>query len=130
MIPNLTPVLMGMGLLYWLNLPLDMFTMLIGAIALGLAVDDTVHFLHNFRRYYTDTEDVVESVRKTLHTAGRAMLITSIILSVGFFIFLFASMQNVVRFGLLTGITILLALLADFFTVPAMMVLIHPSSKN
>ena len=130
MIPNLTPVIMGMGLLFWLGLPLDLFTMLIGAIALGLAVDDTVHFFHNFRRYYTETGDVTESVRKTLHTAGRAMLVTTIILAMGFFIFMFASMQNVVRFGLLTGVTVLLALLADFFTVPAMMVLIHSRRKK
>ena len=130
MIPNLTPVLMVMGLLFWLDMPLDMYTMLIGAIALGLAVDDTVHFMHNFRRYYADTKDVTESVRKTLHTAGRAMLVTSIILSVGFFLFMFASMQNIIRFGLLTGVTVLLALIADFFTVPAIMVLIHPSSKG
>ncbi|MEE4354018.1 MAG: MMPL family transporter [Desulfatiglans sp.] len=130
MIPNLTPVILSMGLLYWLNMPLDMFTMLIGAIALGLAVDDTVHFMHNFQRYYAETKDVTESVRKTLHSAGRAMLVTSIILSIGFFLFMFASMQNVVRFGLFTGITVLLALMADFFTVPAMMVLIHPSSEK
>jgi predicted RND superfamily exporter protein len=130
MIPNLTPVLMVMGLLFWLDMPLDMYTMLIGAIALGLAVDDTVHFMHNFRRYYADTKDVKESVRKTLHTAGRAMLVTTIILSVGFFLFMFASMQNIIRFGLLTGVTVLLALMADFFTVPAMMVLIHQSSKG
>ena len=96
-----------------------------------LAVDDTVHFMHNFRRYYAETKDVTESVRKTLHTAGRAMLVTSIILSIGFFLFMFASMQNIVRFGLFTGITVILALMADFFTVPALMVLIHPSKgKN
>ena len=130
MIPNLTPVLMVMGLLFWLDMPLDMYTMLIGAIALGLAVDDTVHFMHNFRRYYTDTKDVTESVRKTLHTAGRAMLVTTIILSIGFFLFMFASMQNIIRFGLLTGVTVLLALMADFFTVPAIMVLIYKSSKK
>ena len=130
MIPNMTPIVIAMGLLYWLDMPLDMFTMLIGAIALGLAVDDTVHFMHNFRRYYAETNDVTESVRRTLHTAGRAMLVTSIILSIGFFLFMFASMQNIIRFGLFTGITVLLALMADFFTVPALMILIHPSSKK
>ena len=52
MIPNLVPIIMGLLLMYVANIPLDMFTLLIGSIAIGLAVDDTIHFLHNFRRYY------------------------------------------------------------------------------
>ncbi|MCP4692400.1 MAG: MMPL family transporter, partial [Desulfobacterales bacterium] len=130
MIPNLTPVVMIMGFMYWMRMPLDLYTMLIGAIALGLAVDDTVHFLHNFRRYYTETGDATQSVRMTLRTAGRAMLVTTIILAIGFFLFIFASMQNIVRFGLLTGLTVMLALLADFFTAPALMALLHPSTEK
>ncbi|MBW1804639.1 MAG: MMPL family transporter, partial [Deltaproteobacteria bacterium] len=125
MIPNLLPVVLTLGVIGWLDFPLDMFTMLIGSIAIGLAVDDTVHFMHNFRRYHYETGDVKEAVRRTLTTAGRAMLVTSIVLSLGFFIFMLASMKNLFYFGLLTGITIITALLADFLLAPALMMLVR-----
>lgn len=131
MIPNLLPVVLTLGVIGWLDFPLDMFTMLIGSIAIGLAVDDTVHFMHNFRRYYYESDDVRGSVRQTLHTAGRAMLTTSIVLCLGFFIYMFASMKNLFYFGLLTGITIITALLADFLLAPALMALIEsPAIKK
>ncbi len=124
MIPNLTPILLMLGIMGIMDYPLDMFTMLIGSIAIGLAVDDTVHFMHNYRRYLGETSDVRESVRRTLLTAGRAMLVTTVVLSLGFFIFMFATMSNLFNFGLLTGITIIAALLSDFFLAPAIMTLV------
>jgi predicted RND superfamily exporter protein len=123
MLPNLGPIFVVMGIMGWFSIPLDMFTMLVASVAIGLAVDDTVHFFYNFKRYYTDSADVGEAVRLTLHTAGRAMLTTSIVLSIGFFIFMFASMHNVFYFGMLVGVAILLALAGDFFLAPALMAL-------
>ncbi len=124
MIPNLTPILMVLGFMGWVGIPLDLFTILIASIAIGLAVDDTVHFMYNFKRYYEKLGDLREAVKHTLHTAGRAMLTTSIVLSIGFFIFTFASMNNLFNFGVLTGVAILLALMADLFLAPALMTLV------
>ena len=121
MIPNLTPIILTIGLMGWLDLPMDLFTILIGSIAIGLAVDDTIHFMHNFRRYHLATGDVAQAVRQTLTTAGRAMLVTTAVLSIGFFLYMFSSLSNLFNFGLLTGFTILMALLADFFLAPALM---------
>jgi predicted RND superfamily exporter protein len=100
-----------------------MFTMMVASIAIGLAVDDTVHFIYNFKRYYTESGNVRDAVGHTLHPAGRAMLTTSIVLSIGFFLFMFASMNNVFNFGLLVGLAIVLALVGDFFLAPALMAL-------
>ena len=124
MIPNLLPILLAIGVMGAFSWPLDMFTMLIGSIAIGLAVDDTIHFMHNFHRYFHETKDAAESVRRTLLTTGRAMLATTVVLATGFFIYLFSYMENIFRFGLLTGFAILMALVADFFLAPAMMTLI------
>jgi len=99
--------------------------MLVGSIALGLAVDDTVHFLHNFRRYFHDSRNVSEAVSNTLHTAGRAMLFTTVALSIGFFVYTQATLKNLYSFGLITGFTIIMALLADLLLAPAMMTLIY-----
>lgn len=123
MIPNLAPIAATLGIMGWIGLPMDMFTMLIGSIAIGIAVDDTVHFVYNYRKYFSETGDNVEAVRRTLHTAGRAMLTTTVVLSLGFFIFMFASMSNLFYFGLLTGVALLLALAADFLLAPALMTL-------
>lgn len=130
MLPNLAPIIIVMGFMWWVGIPLNMFTMLVGSIAIGLAVDDTIHFMHNFRRYYAETGDVRTAVHSTLHTTGRAMLVTSVVLAIGFYIFLFATLNNVIQFGILTGSTIILALLADFLLAPALMVLLNPSAAK
>jgi len=127
MLPNLTPIILTLGIMGWMGLPLDLFTMLIGSIAIGLAVDDTIHFMHNYRRYHAETGDVSEAVRRTLLTSGRAMLVTTVVLSVGFFIFVFSTLSNLINFGILTGFTIIAALLADFFLAPALMAQLHAS---
>jgi len=129
MIPNLTPIILTVGVMGWLNLPMDLFTILIGSIAIGLAVDDTIHFMHNFRRYHLETGDVADAVRRTLLTSGRAMLVTSIVLCIGFFIYMFSILTNLFNFGLLTGFAIAMALLADFFLAPALMMQFYKQGK-
>jgi len=130
MIPNISPILMMTTIMVIFDMPLDMFTMLIGAIAIGLAVDDTVHFMHNFRRYELIHNDIDKAVRLTLLTTGRAMIVTTIVLSFGFFVFMGASMSNIFNFGLLTGIAIVIAVLADFFLVPAIMKVIVKNKRD
>ncbi len=125
MLPNLLAISIVMGLMAVFNFPFDLFTMLIGSIAIGLAVDNTIHFMHNFRRYFAEAGDVPRAVRETLLTTGRALFVTTVVLSLGFFIYMFATMNNLFYFGLLTGLTIILALVANFFLAPALMALIH-----
>jgi hydrophobe/amphiphile efflux-3 (HAE3) family protein len=125
MVPNLAPIITTLGIMGWLNIPMNLFTMLVGNIAIGLAVDDTIHFMHNFRRYFEESHDAKFAVMETLHTTGRAMLVTSCVLSVGFFIFMFATMNNLIQFGFLTGVAIILALLADYFVAPALMMVVN-----
>jgi predicted RND superfamily exporter protein len=127
MIPNLTPIVLTLGLMGWVGIPLNPFTLLIGSIALGLAVDDTIHFMHGFRRYYARSADVRLAVRETLLSTGQALLFTSLVLSTGFFIFTFASLTNLFHFGLLTGFTIVMAFLADVVLAPALMALMFRS---
>ncbi len=124
MIPNLTPIIIGLSLMYLYHIPLDMFTLLIGSIAMGLAVDDTIHFLHNFKRYYLQSHDAAKAVEQTFFTTGKAMVITTIVLSLGFYAYMFGTMESVQNFGFLTGSVIIFALLADLLLSPALMVLV------
>jgi len=124
MIPNLLPIIITMGLMGWMDIPLDLNSLMIGSIALGVVVDDTVHFMYNFQKYYDRHQDPAYAIRKTLTGTGRALLITSLVLCTGFLILMTASLNHLVRFGLFTGITIMIALCADFFLAPALMVAI------
>jgi len=126
MIPNLAPIIVILGIMGLFDLPLDLFTMLIGSIAIGLAVDDTIHFMHNYRRYYREYGDLERAIKETLHTSGRAMLVTTVVLSTGFFLYIFSSLNNLFNFGILTGLTIIMALLSLFFLAPA---LLHRAHK-
>ncbi len=124
MFPNLTPIMIGIAFMVVFDMPLDMFTILIGAIAIGMVVDDTIHFMHNFSRYYSQTNDVDEAIMLTINSTGRAIFITSIVLSSGFFVFMFASMTNLYNFGLITGVIVLVAMVSDLILVGAMMKLV------
>ena len=123
---NLLPIFMIMGIMGASGILLDMSTVMIGSIAIGIVVDDTVHFLYNFNKYFRRTGAVSEAVVETMLGTGRALLMTSIILSAGFFILLVSSISLLKVFGVLTGLTILLALLADFLLLPALIRLAVP----
>ncbi|HCH23238.1 MAG TPA: RND transporter [Oceanospirillaceae bacterium] len=130
MIPNLFPVLAVLALMWILGLPLDLYTILIGAIVIGLAVDDTVHFMHNFKRYFDDHGNVALSIEHTLTGTGRAMLVTSLVLCGGFFAYFFSAMSNLMAFGVLTSFAIVVAVLADFLIAPALMVWLYGTNNS
>jgi len=130
MVPNLTPIMFGVAFMVVYDLPLDMFTILIGAIAIGMVVDDTIHYMHNFKRYYIMHNDVEEAIRLTLHSTGRAIFITSVVLSSGFLVFMFANMTNLFSFGLITGVVVLVAMLMNLTLTGALMKLFIKESNK
>jgi predicted RND superfamily exporter protein len=101
-----------------------MSTLLIGGIIIGLAVDDTIHFMHRFNRYYEETGDPYRAVRETLETTGVAMLFTSVVLTAGFLVLTVAYMVAVAAFGFLCGFATMIAFLADVTLAPALMILV------
>ena len=121
MVPNLVPLVLTLGAMGWFGVPFDSFTMMTGGIALGLVVDDTIHFMHNFARYHARDGQVEVAVRETLTTAGRAITVTSLALGIGFLLFTFSSMNNLVAFGQVIAFAVGSALVADFLIAPALM---------
>lgn len=130
MIANVGPIVCIFGIMGALDIPLDMATILIGSIVLGLVVDDTIHFLHHFRTALENTGCVESAVRETLHTTGRALLITSLVLCGGFFIYTTSYLVNNARFGLLVGCAVILALIADFLLIPALLSLVYSKQRQ
>jgi predicted RND superfamily exporter protein len=124
MIPNILPIIMTLGFMAMVNMPLDMFTMLVGAIVIGLSVDDTVHFFHNFAKYHHQGFSTKESVEETILGTGRALIATTIVLSLGFYVYMFASLTNLINFGVLAGGAISIALVSNIILGPALLTLI------
>lgn len=122
MIPNLVPVVFILGLMGWADIALDGSTIMMGAMIIGLAVDDTIHFMHKFRIYFEASGDARLAIRETLSTTGAALLFTSLVLSAGFYTMGMASMVNTRSFGALMGTAALVAFLADVLIAPALMV--------
>jgi hypothetical protein len=125
MVPNLVPILMTLGLMGIVGIPIDMFTLLAGCIAIGLAVDDSIHFISGFRRYLAQGLDPVAAVEATMQTTGRALLFTSIVLTSGFAVLMLSEMLNMWNIGVLTSFAISAAFLLDVTVTPALLVLTH-----
>jgi predicted RND superfamily exporter protein len=123
MVPNVLPVVMTLGFMSMFGMHLDMFTMLVGAIVIGLSVDDTVHFFHNFAKYHHQGFSTKEAVEQTMIGTGRALVSTSIVLSLGFLVYAFASLSNLIHFGILTGGAIAIALVSNIILGPALLTL-------
>lgn len=123
MVPNLSPILITLGLMQLLQIPLDMFTILVASIAIGIVVDDTVHFMYHCKHNYQRCGDMPQAIHYALDTSGRAMLTTSTILSIGFAMLMWSDLTNLFNFGMLISITVILALVGDFLLAPALMML-------
>ncbi|MEJ2610304.1 MAG: MMPL family transporter [Candidatus Thiodiazotropha sp.] len=130
MVPNILPIILVMGVMGWMGLPFDFSNMLVGSIAIGLVVDDTIHFLHNLRRHYDRTGDIDVAVRATLHSTGRAIFITSMVLASGMVVAMTAYLSSTANFGIIIAIVIVVALLADYFLVPALMYALFKKSSS
>lgn len=122
-LPNIFPILTIFGLMGYLGVLLDTDTLLIAPIIIGIAVDDTIHFLIHFRIEQTECGDAQEAIVRTIREVGQAIVFTSIVLSAGFLIFLASVHKGVSNFGIFSAVAIMTALLADLLLLPAMLVL-------
>jgi predicted RND superfamily exporter protein len=125
MLPNLMPITLTLGLMGWLDIPLDPSTLIIGGIIIGLSVDDTIHFMHKFHHYYDKSGNVRDAVNETLTTTGSALLFTSLVLASGFIVMLWGYMRPAVDFGILASTSTLIAFLANVLVAPALMGLVY-----
>ena len=126
--PNFIPIIIILGVMGIFQIPIDMFTLLIGSIAIGIAVDDTIHFLNHYHQYYLQGYSNEESVIKTLESSGKAIYFTTIILSGGFLVYVLSDMNSLTNFGLLTAATLILAFIADITLTPALVTTFYKPS--
>ena len=125
-IPNLLAATFVLGLMGLINLPLDMMTITIAAIAIGIAVDNSIHYIYRFREEYESTKDYKLSLYKSHNSIGRAIFFTSITIIFGFSILVLSNFVPTIIFGLLTGLAMLVALLAVLTLLPKLIISFKP----
>ena len=128
--PNLLAISCVLGVMGWLNIPLDMMTITIAAIGVGLADDDTIHYLHRFKHEVDSTGDYKEALRRSHDSIGHAIYYTTAILVVGFSILTFSNFIPTIYFGLLTVLAITMALFASLTLLPELLVFLKPYGKK
>lgn len=130
MIPNLFPIVLTLGIMGWKNIPLDVSTIMIASITIGIAVDDTIHFIVWFKRNLSSGMGVQESLMKTFRDVGKPIAITSLVLFMGFFILILGSIKPTQAFGVLTAMAMLFAVMSDLLILPAMLMIFKPGIKR
>ena len=118
---NLFPVALVFGIMGWTGIPLDIATATIGAIVLGIAVDDTIHFLFRYRSEREAGLSREEAVARTYRETGRAVVFASIVLSLGFAVLATSSSQSIAYFGIVASLSIVGAMLADLLLLPVLL---------
>ncbi len=117
--PNLFPILLNFGIMGLFKIPLNTATALISAIAIGIAVDDTIHFLSEFKLNLSKGNNTQQSVIKSLLSKGKAMSVSSLILCIGFGVMVFSRFVPTINFGVLSSIIMITALMGDIFILPS-----------
>ena len=120
-IPNILPIILVVGVMSWLGMTIDIGVAISGAIIIGVAVDDTIHFLVKYREARRKNYNFKDSLTYIMQYAGSAIIFTTIILSISFTIFSFSQFIPNVNFGIVTAIALIIAVIVDLVMLPAIL---------
>jgi predicted RND superfamily exporter protein len=122
MVPNLIPLVVTGGIMGWAGIPLKPSTLLVFSIALGISVDDTIHYLAKYRQELkTKHWDLKECVLIAIRETGLGMFYTSIVLFCGFSVFMFSQFGGTQALGLLISVTLLIAMITNLLILPSLL---------
>ena len=129
-VPNILPATLVLGFMGLKSIPLDLMTITIAAISVGIAVDNTIHYIIRFKREFSQNKNYSESIKICHGSIGKAMYYTSSIIIIGFSILSLSNFIPTIYFGLLTGLAMLAALLASLTLLPALLMIFKPLGKE
>jgi len=121
-IPNLLSATLVLGLMGWFGIPLDLMTITIAAITVGIGVDDTIHYVYRFRHEYAVDGDYWAAIDRCHRSIGRAIYYTSVTIMLGFSILVLSKFIPTIYFGILTSLAMLVALVANMTLLPLLIV--------
>ena len=125
-IPNLLSALLVLGIMGIVNLPLDMMTITIAAITVGIAVDNSIHYIYRFKEEFESVETYEETVKICHSSIGRAIFFTGITVIFGFSILILSNFIPTIIFGTLTGLAMLVALVLVLTLLPRLLISMKP----
>jgi predicted RND superfamily exporter protein len=123
-IANIIPIGTVFGLMGWLEIPLDMMTITIASISIGIAVDDTIHYLYRARKEFSITRNYEKTMYRAHASIGYAMTYTSAAIGIGFFVLVLSPFIPTIYFGLLTVVAMIMALMVDLLLLPKLIALL------
>jgi len=129
-IPNVLPATLVLGFMGLKSIPLDLMTITIAAISVGIAVDNTIHYIIRFKREFSQNKNYSKTVEICHGSIGKAMYYTSSIIVIGFSILSLSNFIPTIYFGLLTGLAMLAALIASLTLLPALLIIFKPLGKE
>jgi len=128
-VPNFIAAFFILGIIGILGIPLDMMTITIAAITIGIAVDNSIHYIYRFKEEFNKVKDYNKTLKKCHSTVGVAILNTSITIVFGFSILVLSKFIPTIYFGMFTGLAMLLAMISVLTLLPALILTIKPFGK-
>jgi predicted RND superfamily exporter protein len=126
---NIVPISAIFGIMGWLNIPLDIMTITIAAISIGIGVDDTIHYIHRFKEEYKFDHNYINAMKRAHESIGYAMYYTSLVIILGFSILVLSNLIPTIYFGLLTVVVMLTLLASALLLLPKLMIIFKPYNK-
>ncbi len=130
MIPNLLAASVVLGTMGWMKVPLDIMTITVAAISVGMAVDNTIHYIHRFKLEFRKTSNYEVSMKNSHNTIGRAMFYTSTTIIIGFLVLVTSSFNPTVYFGLFVSLAMFMALMGALTLLPQLLMILKPLGKE
>ena len=128
-LPNILSASLVLSIMGWANIPLDMMTITIAAITVGIGVDDTIHYIHRYQYEIEKDYDYKAALLRSHSSIGNAMYYTSITIFLGFSILTLSNFIPTIYFGLLTGLAMLIAMVANLTLLPQLLIVFKPFGK-
>ncbi|WP_227003677.1 efflux RND transporter permease subunit [Reinekea forsetii] len=128
MVPNLLAAMLVLGMMGWLGIPLDIMTITIASITIGIAVDNTIHYIVRFKAEFAHDGNYVEALKRSHNSIGKAIFYTSVTIIMGFSILALSNFKPTIYFGLLTAFAMGVALLGALTLLPKLIVIFKPFS--
>ena len=123
---NIIPISVLFGIMGWLNIPLDIMTITIAAISIGIGVDDTIHYIHRYKEEFKHDHDYKNAMIRAHQSIGYAMYYTSVVIMVGFSILVLSNLIPTIYFGLLTVVVMMSLLASALLLLPKLLILLRP----
>lgn len=129
LVSNIIPIGVIFGMMGWIGIPLDIMTITIAAISIGIGVDDTIHYIHRYKEEFHFDRDYIKTMQRAHTSIGYAMFYTSLAVVVGFSILVFSNFIPTIYFGLLTMLVMVVVLLSALLLLPKLIIMFRPFDK-